>query len=126
MNYRNKMEEIISGKDRLSEEERLKLDFKPDEIPPLPKGEEALKTSTKAGWETEAIIRAMISNLHNGRDWESLYIYGGSGKVARDWKSFNETIDLLKNLEPNETLFLQSGVPYGKMQTTRLKKFRTK
>ncbi|MHA1219167.1 MAG: urocanate hydratase [Candidatus Heimdallarchaeaceae archaeon] len=119
MNYRNKMEEIISGKDRLSEEERLKLDFKPDEIPPLPKGEEALKTSTKAGWETEAIIRAMISNLHNGRDWESLYIYGGSGKVARDWKSFNETIDLLKNLEPNETLFLQSGVPYGKMQTTR-------
>jgi len=119
MNYRNKMEEIISGKNRLSEEERLKLDFKPDEIPLLPKGEEALKPSTKAGWETEAIIRAMISNLHNGRDWESLYIYGGSGKVARDWKSFYETIDLLKNLEPNETLFLQSGVPYGKMQTTR-------
>ena len=119
MEFRNKMEEIISGKHRLSEEERLQLEFKPDEIPQLPKGEEALKPTTKAGWETEAIIRAMISNLHNGRDWESLYIYGGSGKVARDWKSFYETIDLLKNLEPNETLFLQSGVPYGKMQTTR-------
>ncbi|MFW9851374.1 MAG: urocanate hydratase [Candidatus Thorarchaeota archaeon] len=119
MDYRNKMEEIISGKHRLSEEDRLRMDYKPDEIPPLPAGEEALKTSTKAGWETEAIIRAMISNLHNGRDWETLYIYGGSGKVARDWKSFYETIELLKALEPNETLFLQSGVPYGKMQTTR-------
>ncbi len=119
MDYRNKMEEIISGKHRLSEEDRLKMDHKPDEIPPLPTGEEALKTSTKAGWETESIIRAMISNLHNGRDWETLYIYGGSGKVARDWKSFYETIELLKTLEPNETLFLQSGVPYGKMQTTR-------
>ncbi|MFX0093075.1 MAG: urocanate hydratase [Candidatus Hodarchaeota archaeon] len=95
------------------------LNLKPEKIPPLPKGDEALKPSTKAGWETEAIIRAMISNLHNGRDWETLYIYGGSGKVARDWKSFFETIELLKTLEPNETLFLQSGVPYGKMQTTK-------
>ncbi|MHA1396713.1 MAG: urocanate hydratase [Candidatus Heimdallarchaeaceae archaeon] len=88
-------------------------------MPPLPRGEEALTPSTKAGWETEAIIRAMISNLHNGRDWTKLYIYGGSGKVARDWYSFFKTIELLKDLEPNETLFLQSGVPYGKMQTTR-------
>ncbi|MHA1198006.1 MAG: urocanate hydratase [Candidatus Heimdallarchaeaceae archaeon] len=119
MNYRNRMEEIMSGKHRLSEEDRLKMDYKPDQIPPLPEGEEALKPSTKAGWETEAVIRAMISNLHNGRDWEKLYIYGGSGKVARDWKAFYETVDLLKTLEPNETLFLQSGVPYGKMQTTR-------
>ena len=119
MDFRNRMEEIISGKFRLSEEERLQLDYKPDEIPHLPEGEEALEPNTKAGWETESIIRAMISNLHNGRDWDSLYIYGGSGKLARDWKSFYETIELLKNLEPNETLFLQSGVPYGKMQTTR-------
>ena len=119
MSYRNKMEEIMSGKYRLSEEDKLRLDYKPEKIPSLPMGEEALKPSTKAGWETEAIIRAMISNLHNGRDWEKLYIYGGSGKVARDWKSFFETIDLLKTLEPNETLFLQSGVPYGKMLTTR-------
>jgi len=119
MDYRNKMEEIMSGKYRLSEEDRLRFDHKPESIPTLPKGEEALKPYTKAGWETEAVIRAMISNLHNGRDWEKLYIYGGSGKVARNWKAFYETIELLKTLEPNETLFLQSGVPYGKMQTTR-------
>ncbi len=113
------MEEIMAGKHRLAEEDRLKYRYKPDEIPSLPEGEDALIPHTKAGWETEAIIRAMISNLHNGRDWESLYIYGGSGKVARDWESFFETINLLKNLEPTETLFLQSGTPYGKMQTTR-------
>jgi len=119
MEYRNRLEEIMAGKVKLPEEERLRFDYMPEEIPPLPKGEEALKPHTKAGWETEAVIRAMISNLHNGRDWKTLYIYGGSGKVARDWKSFFETIELLKNLEPNETLFLQSGVSYGKMQTTR-------
>ncbi len=118
MKYRNRLEEIIAGKAKLSDEERLRLDHMPKEIPPLPKGEEALIPHTKAGWPTEAVIRAMISNLHNGRDWKTLFIYGGSGKVARNWKAFFETIELLKTLEPNETLFLQSGVPYGKMQTT--------
>ncbi|UJG39536.1 MAG: urocanate hydratase [Candidatus Heimdallarchaeum aukensis] len=119
MGYRNRLEKIIAGEEKLSEEQKLRMDHMPKEIPPLPKGEEALKPHTKAGWETEAVIRAMLSNLHNGRDWKTLYIYGGSGKVARDWKSFFETIELLKTLEPNETLFLQSGVSYGKMQTTR-------
>lgn len=119
MNFRNKLDEITAGKVNISEKERLSLDLMPEKIPHLPKGEEALVTSTVAGWETEAIIRAMISNLHNGRDWKSLYIYGGSGKVARNWKSFYETIDLLKTLKPTETLFLQSGVPYGKMQTSK-------
>ncbi|MHA1865850.1 MAG: urocanate hydratase [Candidatus Heimdallarchaeaceae archaeon] len=119
MGYRNRLEKIIAGEEKLSEEQKLRMDHMPKDIPPLPKGEEALKPHTKAGWETEAVIRAMLSNLHNGRDWKTLYIYGGSGKVARDWKSFFETIELLKTLEPNETLFLQSGVSYGKMQTTR-------
>ncbi len=110
-------EKIIDGEYKIPFEERLRLDLKPDEIPPLPKGEEALKPSTVAGWQTEAIIRAMINNLHNGSDWETLFIYGGSGRVARNWKAFFETIELLKTLKPNETLFLQSGVPYGKTIT---------
>ena len=115
--YRTRLDEIIAGVYKLTEEERLRLDLKPSEIPPLPKGDEALKPSTKAGWQTEAIIRAMLNNLHNGSDWETLFIYGGSGRVARNWKAFFETIDLLRNLEKNETLFLQSGVPYGKTIT---------
>ncbi len=119
MKYRNRMEEVIAGLYKLPEEDRLRMDLCPSEIPPLPKGEEALVPSTKAGWETEAIIRAMISNLHNGRDWRTLYIYGGSGQLVRSWKDYYEIIEHLKNLEPTETLFLQSGRAYGKMQTNR-------
>ncbi|RMG21786.1 MAG: urocanate hydratase [Methanobacteriota archaeon] len=86
-------------------------------MPPLPKGEDALKPTTKAGWPTEAVKRAILNNLHNGSDWETLYIYGGSGRVARNWKALYRTLELLETLEPNETLFLQSGVPYGKTLT---------
>lgn len=112
-----RLEEIMSGKHKLSNEELLRLDLLPDEIPPLPTGEEALRPTTKAGWETEAIKRAIISNLHNGSDWKTLFIYGGSGKALRNWKAFYDTLKLLDNLEANETLFMQSGVPYGKMLT---------
>ncbi|MFX1537892.1 MAG: urocanate hydratase [Promethearchaeota archaeon] len=93
------------------------MDLKPKEIPKLPSGEEALKPTTEAGWETEGIIRAIISNLHNGKNWETFFIYGGSGKAMRNWKAFYDTIELLTTLKPNETLFMQSGVPYGKTIT---------
>ncbi len=111
------LEKIIRGELKLPLKKRLCLDLKPKEIPPLPKGEEALKPHTKAGWQTEGIIRSLINNLHQGTNWETLFIYGGSGKAVRNWKAFYETIELLKELEPNETLFMQSGVPYGKMLT---------
>ncbi|MHA2327303.1 MAG: urocanate hydratase, partial [Candidatus Hodarchaeales archaeon] len=95
----------------------LRLDLKPNKIPPLPKGEAALIPTTHAGWQTEGIIRAIISNLHNGKDWEKFFIYGGSGKAFRNWKAYFETIELLHSLKSNETLFMQSGVPYGKTIT---------
>ncbi|MHA1912455.1 MAG: urocanate hydratase [Candidatus Kariarchaeaceae archaeon] len=119
MKHRTELDAIIAGERKIEDDKLLRMDKKPNEIPPLPKGEEALRTSTVAGWETEAIIRAMISNLHNGSDWETLYIYGGSGKVARDWASFYETINLVRTLNDNETLFLQSGKAYGKTLTTK-------
>ena len=112
--------EIQEGMHKKTEEERLRLDLKPREIPPLPRGKDALTPTTLAGWQTEGIIRAIISNLHNGKDWERFFIYGGSGKAMRNWKAYYETIDLLKSLKPNETLFMQSGVPYGKMITHTL------
>ncbi len=114
---KNRLQEIIEGRHKLEEKERLRLDLKPSEIPSLLKGEAALSPTTKAGWQTEGIIRAIISNLHNGKNWEELFIYGGSGKAMRNWKAFYETIDMLKSLETNETLFMQSGVPYGKTIT---------
>ena len=116
----SKFEKIIAGESKLSQEQLLRMDMKPATIPELPKGELALRPTTKAGWETEAIIRAIISNLHNGSDWETLFIYGGSGRAVRNWKAFYDTIEALKNLEPNETLFMQSGVPYGKTLTSPL------
>lgn len=114
---KNRLQEIIEGKFQVPEHDRLRLDLKPDKIPPLPKGEEALKPHTKAGWQTEGIIRAINSNLHNGKDWSKLFIYGGSGKAMRNWKAYYQTIGLLEDLKENETLFMQSGVPYGKTIT---------
>ncbi|PWI47922.1 urocanate hydratase [Candidatus Heimdallarchaeota archaeon B3_Heim] len=114
---KNKLQEIVEGHHKIEEEERLRFDQKPSEIPPLPKGKAALTPTTKAGWQTEGIIRAIISNLHNGKDWEKLFIYGGSGKVMRNWKAYYETMYMLQSLESNETLFMQSGVPYGKTIT---------
>jgi urocanate hydratase len=114
---KNKLEEIITGQCKLSEKDLLRLDMKLENIPPLPSGEEALTPTTKAGWQTEGIIRAIISNLHNGKNWEKFFIYGGSGKAMRNWKAYFETMDLLKDLDTNETLFMQSGVPYGKTIT---------
>ncbi|WP_455463616.1 urocanate hydratase [Candidatus Hodarchaeum mangrovi] len=114
---KTRLQEIQTGKEKLPENELLRMDLKPKEIPPLPSGEKALVPHTKAGWQTEGIIRAIISNLHNGKDWEHLFIYGGSGKALRNWKAFYDTLELIKSLNPNETLFMQSGVPYGKMLT---------
>ncbi|MFX1422065.1 MAG: urocanate hydratase [Promethearchaeota archaeon] len=114
---KSRLNEILEGIYKKPEEELLRLDLKPEEIPPLPSGEDALSPTTIAGWSTEGIIRAIISNLHNGKNWEKFFIYGGSGKAMRNWKAFYDTIELLKTLQPNETLFMQSGVPYGKTIT---------
>ena len=114
---KTRLKEIQEGIHKLTETERLRLDLKPEEIPKLPTGKEALQPSTVAGWQTEGIIRAIISNLHNGKDWKKFFIYGGSGKAMRNWQAFYDTIELLKTLKSNETLFMQSGVPYGKTIT---------
>ncbi|MHA2138417.1 MAG: urocanate hydratase [Candidatus Hodarchaeales archaeon] len=119
-NEKTKLQEIVEGHHKVEEEKRLRYDLKPTKIPPLPKGEVALSPTTKAGWQTEGIIRAIISNLHNGKNWEKFFIYGGSGKAMRNWEAYYETIDMLQSLEPNETLFMQSGVPYGKTITHQL------
>ena len=51
---RNKLEDIVAGQYKLSEKDRLRLDLKLKNIPPLPSGEEALTPTTKAGWQTES------------------------------------------------------------------------
>ncbi|MGC8565715.1 MAG: urocanate hydratase [Thermoplasmata archaeon] len=76
------------------------------------------KLNTK-GWGQEAALRLMMNNLDPdvAKDSENLIVYGGKGKAARNWDSFNEIVRLLKELENDETLLVQSGKPIGIFKT---------
>ncbi|MDH3645161.1 MAG: urocanate hydratase [Gammaproteobacteria bacterium] len=71
------------------------------------------------GWVQEAALRM----LHNNLDPEvaekpkELIVYGGIGRAARDWESFDVIVDTLKRLENDETLLVQSGRPVGVFKT---------
>ena len=68
-------------------------------------------------WRTEAILRMLENNLHNAEDPDALVVYGGTGKAARDWRSFDAMVRTLKTLKQDETMLVQSGRPVGVMQT---------
>ncbi len=68
-------------------------------------------------WRQESIFRMLMNNLENAEMPEELIIYGGTGKCARDWKSFDAIVRSLKSLENDETLLMQSGKPVGIFQT---------
>jgi urocanate hydratase len=65
------------------------------------------------GWIQEAVLRMLMNNLDPdvAERPEDLIVYGGSGKAARNWESFDAIVDSLKNLENDETLVVQSGKP---------------
>ncbi len=67
------------------------------------------------GWGQEAALRLLMNNLDPevARDPEHLIVYGGRGKAARDWASFDRIVTALKVLGPDETLLVQSGKPVG-------------
>lgn len=64
-------------------------------------------------WTTEAPLRMLMNNLHPdvAERPEDLVVYGGIGKAARDWQSFDKIIECLQNLNTDETLLVQSGKP---------------
>ena len=70
-------------------------------------------------WAAEAAMRMLMNNLDPevAEDPENLIVYGGSGKAARDWPSFQAIISTLQRLEADETLLVQSGKPVGVMKT---------
>lgn len=70
------------------------------------------KLHTK-GWVQEAALRMMMNNLDPevAERPEDLVVYGGIGKAARNWESFDAIVKTLENLEENETLLVQSGKP---------------
>lgn len=70
------------------------------------------KLNTK-GWLQEAALRMLMNNLDPevAEHPEDLVVYGGIGKAARNWESFDAIVRSLKELENDETLLVQSGKP---------------
>jgi urocanate hydratase len=76
-------------------------------------------TLTARGWQTEAPLRMLQNNLDPevAEHPEELVVYGGTGKAARDWPSYDAIVRTLTDLKLDETLLVQSGRPVGVMQT---------
>ncbi len=70
-------------------------------------------------WLTEAPLRMLMNNLdpNVAEKPGELVVYGGIGRAARDWESFDRIVAALKNLEADETLLVQSGKPVGVFRT---------
>jgi urocanate hydratase len=70
-------------------------------------------------WLIEAAYRMIQNNLDPGVafDPDNLIVYGGRGRAARNWECFDAILDSLRNLEPDETLLVQSGKPVGVFKT---------
>jgi urocanate hydratase len=70
-------------------------------------------------WGAEAALRM----LHNNLDPEvaerpdDLVVYGGNGRAARDWRSFDAIVESLRTMAPDDTLLVQSGKPVGIVRT---------
>jgi len=71
------------------------------------------------GWHQEAALRCLMNNLDPSvaEKPDELIVYGGAGKAARNWKSFDAIVRSLQNLENDETLLVQSGKPVGIFRT---------
>src|SRR6201996_2159849 len=77
-------------------------------------------TTIKAkSWATEAAVRMLMNNLDDevAEDPQSLVVYGGIGRAARNWQCFDKIVETLKRLEGDETLLVQSGKPVGVFPT---------
>jgi len=70
-------------------------------------------------WQIEAPYRMIHNNLDPdvAENPDELVVYGGKGKAARNWESFDAILETLKRLEPDETMLVQSGKPVGVIRT---------
>ncbi|MEO8576273.1 MAG: urocanate hydratase, partial [Gemmatimonadales bacterium] len=71
------------------------------------------------GWQQEAALRMLMNNLDPdvAERPDDLVVYGGTGKAARNWESFDAIVSTLRRLENDETLLIQSGKPVGVFKT---------
>jgi urocanate hydratase len=74
---------------------------------------------TARSWQTEAPLRMLMNNLDPdvAERPDDLVVYGGTGKAARDWPSFDALVRTLTTLADDETLLVQSGRPVGVLRT---------
>src|SRR5580698_2354897 len=70
-------------------------------------------------WLTEAPLRMLMNNLDAevAEKPEELVVYGGIGRAARDWESFDRIVAALKRLDDDQSLLIQSGKPVGIFRT---------
>ncbi len=70
-------------------------------------------------WAAEGAMRMLMNNLDAevAEIPEELVVYGGTGKAARNWECFHAIVKSLQELEPDETLLVQSGKPVGVFRT---------
>ncbi|HEV7319872.1 MAG TPA: urocanate hydratase, partial [Ensifer sp.] len=76
-------------------------------------------TLNAKSWLTEAPLRMLMNNLDPdvAERPSELVVYGGIGRAARDWESFDRIVSALKQLEADQTLLVQSGKPVGVFRT---------
>ena len=74
---------------------------------------------TAQGWPQEAALRMLHNNLDPAvaEHPEELIVYGGNGKAARNWQSFDAMVKTLTHLKNDETMLVQSGKPVGVFRT---------
>lgn len=82
------------------------------------KAKKGLKIECK-GWEQEAVLRMLYNNLDPevAEHPDKLVVYGGIGKAARNWESFDAIVETLRRLESDETMLVQSGKPVAVFKT---------
>jgi len=76
-------------------------------------------TLSAKSWLTEAPLRMLMNNLHPdvAERPEELVVYGGIGRAARDWESYDRIVETLRRLDDDQTLLIQSGKPVGVFRT---------
>jgi urocanate hydratase len=76
-------------------------------------------TISALGWPQEAALRMLCNNLDPevAERPDDLVVYGGTGRAARDWRSFDALVRTLTTLKNDETMLVQSGRPVGVLQT---------
>ncbi len=69
------------------------------------------------GWRQEALLRLLENVLAVGEDPDHLVVYAALGRAARDWPAHDAIVRILKELEEDQTLIIQSGKPIGVLRT---------